>query len=638
MEKETYFDKTLAGWLGKNIGGTLGGPWEGQTCPLFLYDYDPVPTEPMPNDDFELQLVWLDMIRKKGIFITPADFVEYWLHHTHYNIAEYFNGRRNMSLGLLPPVTGSFNNWWHDGMGAAIRSEIWGMIAPGAPEIAAAYAYMDASTDHCGDGVFCEMFLSAVESLAYIEPDPWRVIASAKSFVPKDSVLSEVIDFVFDELHKGTNIRSLRHLLCAKYAHPTDFTYAPLNVAFIILGWLSSPDYSEALCNAVNCGYDTDCTGATLGAILGIQKGRAGIPEKWLKPIGTIVKVSNLLVDVEIPEDIHHVTQEVCSIGEMIIANKNQVKDHLFKWTNLPFLKDEKSKGVMPNSSEVVIAADDEIKVDVNYNDVPVWARNGSKHIRLNITALKQKLTVRLDLADKNGNTLTTSLNCDPLNTVTVSASLHNGLWKADEISREIPLVVSFDDHTIEASFSIPASSLWFVSKPLPINNLRSEQDEALLRHDKQLGWKPKWHPFDDLRCFVPEPDFIRYLLTFIYASEETDIRLIANNTGPIRVFLNDELVISKTHWLPGIMPSWHLQDCNTHLLPKKAGWADVMLRAGWNPTLIRLEGATKPQDVTFHYVRIKREKGNKQNAFLLPVGLHNTSVPPEYENWLTET
>lgn len=37
---------------------------------------------------------------------------------------------------------------------------------------------------------------------------------------------------------------------------------------------------------AVNCGEDTDCTAATLGAILGIIHGESGLPAEWINPIG----------------------------------------------------------------------------------------------------------------------------------------------------------------------------------------------------------------------------------------------------------------------------------------------------------------------------------------------------------------
>jgi len=53
-------------FLGKNIGGTLGIPFEGQQKFLNLDFYNPVPTQPVPNDDLDLQLVWLVHMQEKG--------------------------------------------------------------------------------------------------------------------------------------------------------------------------------------------------------------------------------------------------------------------------------------------------------------------------------------------------------------------------------------------------------------------------------------------------------------------------------------------------------------------------------------------------------------------------------------------
>ena len=40
---DAYRAKVFGCWLGKSIGGTLGGPWEGRTPPRELTYYDPVP-------------------------------------------------------------------------------------------------------------------------------------------------------------------------------------------------------------------------------------------------------------------------------------------------------------------------------------------------------------------------------------------------------------------------------------------------------------------------------------------------------------------------------------------------------------------------------------------------------------------
>ena len=66
---------------------------------------------------------------------------------------------------------------------------------------------------------------------------------------------------------------------------------APANVGFVTLGLLyGEGDFKRSLILAVDCGDDTDCTGATLGALLGIMNGMAGIPEDWRAYIGDGIK------------------------------------------------------------------------------------------------------------------------------------------------------------------------------------------------------------------------------------------------------------------------------------------------------------------------------------------------------------
>ncbi len=66
LGRKEYRDKVYACWLGKNIGGTLGAPYECGKYVNNLTFYDPVPTEPLPNDDLDLQLVWLQMLEERG--------------------------------------------------------------------------------------------------------------------------------------------------------------------------------------------------------------------------------------------------------------------------------------------------------------------------------------------------------------------------------------------------------------------------------------------------------------------------------------------------------------------------------------------------------------------------------------------
>ena len=52
-------ERINACWVGKNIGGTLGTPYECRQEILDIQGFASSPGEPLPNDDLDLQLVWL---------------------------------------------------------------------------------------------------------------------------------------------------------------------------------------------------------------------------------------------------------------------------------------------------------------------------------------------------------------------------------------------------------------------------------------------------------------------------------------------------------------------------------------------------------------------------------------------------
>ena len=74
-----YKDKVKACWIGKNIGGTLGAPYEGKKEFLNVTGF-PANAKALPNDDLDLQLVWLSALERLGVNrINAEDLSEFWL-------------------------------------------------------------------------------------------------------------------------------------------------------------------------------------------------------------------------------------------------------------------------------------------------------------------------------------------------------------------------------------------------------------------------------------------------------------------------------------------------------------------------------------------------------------------------------
>ena len=103
LNKKELEDKIYACWIGKNIGGTMGGPYEGCLDMLDIQGFSTEKGEPLPNDDLDLQLVWLRAMQHVGPAGVDANVLaEYWMTVIAPHWKEYGIGKSNIRHGMLP--------------------------------------------------------------------------------------------------------------------------------------------------------------------------------------------------------------------------------------------------------------------------------------------------------------------------------------------------------------------------------------------------------------------------------------------------------------------------------------------------------------------------------------------------------
>ncbi len=378
LGRREYRDKVLACWLGKNIGGTLGAPLEGQRHMHDLTFYDPVPTEPLPNDDLDFQLVWLKMLEEEGVRPPLPVFADYWVGYlSAYPWNEYGFCRRNLARGLMPPISGCFENYFVDEMGSPIRSEIWACTAPGDPQLAAARAWKDSALDHAGgEGAHGEMFWAAVQSAAFVVDDPLTLIRIGLAMIPVPCAISRAIREAIWCRQNGLRWAEARQRIADVFGHRQPCNAAP-NHGFTVLGWLYGEDFGDRLCKAVNCGYDTDCTGATLGSVLGIIGGTAGIPDEWRRPVGESIKLHPFTGDCDPPADVHELTARTVALAERTVAELSDAVafgERTRTPDDLPSLlfRNEQAREALRQDVHAAVAVDGGLEIVLHYGGEPV--------------------------------------------------------------------------------------------------------------------------------------------------------------------------------------------------------------------------------------------------------------------------
>ncbi len=388
ISEAEYRDRVYACWLGKNIGGTLGAPYEGSDAIHKLDFYKPVPKKAAPNDDLDLQLVWLKMLEDVGVHPALPHFAEYWKKYAiAYPWNEYGFLRRNLLRGLMPPITGCFENYYLDEMGSPIRSEIWACIAPGDPQLAAAMAWKDAVLDHAGgEGMYGEMFWAALESAAFAIKTPKTLIEIGLNMIPLHSAISRVVREVMWCEENSFPWEKARARILQFYGHQEP-CHAPQNLGFTVLGWLYGKDFGDKLCKAVNCGYDTDCTGASLGALLGILDGTGTIPQKWRAPIGDEIVLHKFTQKgglVDAPKTTQELTNRTVAIAKNFLRERSDVST-LGTTTKIPgdvlslLFRNKKALIALHADTQAGVALGGDIEVTLHYSGEPVIRPNIEK-------------------------------------------------------------------------------------------------------------------------------------------------------------------------------------------------------------------------------------------------------------------
>ncbi len=282
----TYLDKIYGCFLGKTVIGTLGAPYEGIKMPLELPFKPEMVNTMLPNDDLDLQVLWLDVAEKYGKNFTSDQLLDRFVNYCDYSPGEYAVMRKNHARGIHPPYSGAFcNDFYISGMGCPIRSEIWACLAPLNPELAADYAFRDGVLDHWGESVYGEQFFAALEAAAFgmdeESCDLYALIDVGLSVIPAQCKFRDLVNDTVAWCRQYDDVKRILRKILHKFGHP-DCTNLFQNIGITLTALLKGNlDAIKTGMDALNCGFDTDCTCATAGAVIGIIRGARSLQAEY---------------------------------------------------------------------------------------------------------------------------------------------------------------------------------------------------------------------------------------------------------------------------------------------------------------------------------------------------------------------
>jgi len=299
-----YAERVYAGVLGKVIGVYLGRPFEGWTyeriqeklgdIEYYVHDKLDVPLI-VTDDDIAGTFTFIRALEDHGTNpnISAKEIGDTWL---NYLIKErsilWWGGLGNstehtaylrLANGIEAPASGSIamnGQVVAEQIGAQIFIDGWAMVAPGDPDQAVKFAEAAATVSHDGEAVYGAKVLTAMESLAFVESDIDKLIDTALTYIPPNSVISTMIGDLREWHAKEKDWRATREMLQASYGYDKygGNCHMVPNHGLIIHSLLHGEgDFSETMKIVNTCGWDTDCNSGNVGCLLGILAGVEGI-------------------------------------------------------------------------------------------------------------------------------------------------------------------------------------------------------------------------------------------------------------------------------------------------------------------------------------------------------------------------
>jgi len=244
--------------------------------------------EGMPeDDDLNFTLMALRLVEEHGLDFTPTNVARSWLDDLpggRVFTAERVT-YRNLLEGVSPPDTARIRNPFREWIGAMIRADLYGWVVPGQPLRAAELAWRDACVSHTRNGIYGALFVAGMSSAAVCGADVDTVLDAGRSVVPPHSRMAAAIDLGRSIGRSHPHPKEAYPLL--EQAFPDMHWVHSLNNAALIAYSLTASrgDFGPAICLAVMGGWDTDSSGATVGAVTGALCGSRELPPYWVDPL-----------------------------------------------------------------------------------------------------------------------------------------------------------------------------------------------------------------------------------------------------------------------------------------------------------------------------------------------------------------
>jgi len=281
------------------------------------------------DDDYYYEMVAVRAFEKYGIGLTVEQLGQQWLEN---NAGSWGSSEQALILlkrGIKPPDTGHprYNKlWWT--IGPQFSGDVYGALAPGMPNVAAALARNLGHINGYAEGTDGAVFISGMVSLAFVEKDTHAIVRKAASLIHPGSPYRQCLDTVIAMAEAGHAADQIFHAVDERWG----IEYPATNNAVVNGGivatsvWFGGGDFSKTLQLVVHAAdfADTDCNSANSESVVAAMHGMKALPFEAVSELHDRIRgkeMGDLQLTPPVDESISELARRTARIGEAILAS-----------------------------------------------------------------------------------------------------------------------------------------------------------------------------------------------------------------------------------------------------------------------------------------------------------------------------
>jgi hypothetical protein len=329
LARADYEERARAVWLAQMISVLMGWAFEHKPAAARWVDQYPKPYDAAPvDDDWYYELAAVRAFEKHGAGLTVEQLGEQWKENSVGTWGSSEQARLLLARGVKAPDTGHprYNRLWFT-MGNQCRGELFGLLAPGRPNLAAQLSRYYGHVNSYAEGTDGGVLVSAMVSLGFVERDPRAVVRKALRVLHPATPHRQCLDQVMAMADAGKSPHEIANWVEDRWHIEYPATNNSVsNAALAVIGlWFGEGDYLKT----VNLVYsladftDADCNGAVAGAVVAAIKGMKALPAHLVAPFNDRL-VGDRLGPVELTppvnESISELARRTAAIGAKVMA------------------------------------------------------------------------------------------------------------------------------------------------------------------------------------------------------------------------------------------------------------------------------------------------------------------------------